>query len=251
MKAEEMNETTRTDIKAALIALVERGQAQEEEFRASLSAQEREQVGTQEQWALKEVIAHLGFWKRKQSERLEAAARGEEPPSGSDFQQVNDESWPELKALTWEQAVARSDQATRDLIATLERLPDELFSGVADPSSQASLFVGTTLGNAPGHVAEHVANYYLDHGDEQRAADIMRATVAEVVSANLGGALEASARYNLACFYAKHGKPSDTLDELRQAFALRPDLMPWAREDHDLDSLRADPEFQALLPAEG
>lgn len=246
-----MDETTGPDTKAALIALVERGQAEEEAFRAGLSAEERAQVGTAEQWAPKEVIAHLGFWKQRQAERISALARGDAPPEMADFQTLNTESWPEHARLNWDESVARSDQGTRDLIAALDALPASALApgdGTADEADQADMLASTTLGNSLGHVDVHISDYWVSRGDRERARRTQQEMVAAIIAARLGDAQEGSARYNLACYYALNGQPADALTELRQALALRPALVPWAREDHDLDSLRADPAFQALVP---
>ena len=139
------DETAHTDARAALISLVELSQAREEAFRAELSATERNLVGTAEQWAPKEVVAHLGYWKHRQVARVEAMVRGEEPPEGPDWGQLNTETWPEHARLTWDESVARSDQATRDLIAALQRLTNETLANLDDQASQGDLLIDTTL----------------------------------------------------------------------------------------------------------
>lgn len=244
------DETAHTDARAALISLVELSQAREEAFRAELSQTERNLVGTAEQWAPKEVIAHLGYWKHRQVARIEAMARGEEPAEGPDWGQLNTETWPDHARLTWDESVARSDQATRELIGALQRLPRETFANLDDQASHVNLLIDTTLGNSLGHLAEHMANHYRSLGDTARATQTQQEAVQAIIAANLGPSHEGSARYNLACYYALHGQASDAIDELRVAFAKRPDLIPWARQDHDLDSLRGEPAYQALIPAE-
>ena len=244
------DETAQTDIRTALISLVELSQANEAAFREELNTDERAMTGTAEDWAPKEVIAHLAYWKNLQTQRIEALERGEEPPDGRSWGEINTETWPEHARLSWDESVARSDEATRTLIAALQRLPQDALFNPDDPASQANLLIGTTIGNTVGHVAEHRANYYRSIGDTARATRVQREAVQAVVDARLGSAHEGSARYNLACYYALHGQPADAMSELRDALTRRPDLIPWAREDHDLDSLRADPAFQALVPAE-
>ena len=56
--------------------------------------------------------------------------------------------------------------------------------------------------------------------------------------------------YNLACSYALLGQKDDAIAELRQALALTPQLIEWAREDPDLDSLRDEAAYKALDEAE-
>lgn len=244
------DEMAHTDIRTALIPLVELSQANETAFREELNTSERALTGTAEDWAPKEVIAHLAYWKNYQIRRVEAMAHNEELPDGRSWGEINTETWHEHARLNWDESVARSDQATRDLIAALQRLPQDALANADDPASQANLLVGTTLANTLGHVAEHRANYYRSIGDTARATRVQQEAVQAIVNARLGPSHEGSARYNLACYYALHGQPTEALTELREALTRRPDLVAWSREDHDLDSLRADPAFQALVPTE-
>jgi quercetin dioxygenase-like cupin family protein len=57
----------------------------------------------------------------------------------------------------------------------------------------------------------------------------------------------ASLHYGLACVDALEGHREQALGRLRTAFDARPDLREWAREDSDLEGLRDDPEFRALV----
>ena len=49
--------------------------------------------------------------------------------------------------------------------------------------------------------------------------------------------------YNLACAEAQLGEADAALEHLAAAIAERPDLADNAREDSDLDPIRADPRF--------
>ena len=54
-------------------------------------------------------------------------------------------------------------------------------------------------------------------------------------------------QYNLACLEAVQGRRDNALEALRKAVAARPDVANWARDDDDLESLRGDPKFRALV----
>lgn len=54
--------------------------------------------------------------------------------------------------------------------------------------------------------------------------------------------------YNAACSYAVLGKRAEALDLLRRSLAAGYANFDWPRQDPDLKSLHADPEFQALFP---
>lgn len=55
------------------------------------------------------------------------------------------------------------------------------------------------------------------------------------------------AHYNLACSYALLKKPDHAILALRRAIELGYRDFKYIREDRDLDSLRSDPRFRALL----
>lgn len=243
------DETQRSDMRATLVALVEQGEQQEAALRAAIPPEERERIGTAEQWAPKEVIAHLGWWKRAQAERIAAEAAGEAPHDLSDFQTVNTESWPDHARLTWDESVARSQDGARELIAALRALPPEWLAGDDEAVQQRiDRLISTTIGNSTGHVAVHAGDHFLSHHDVAAARRVNEEALASILNLRLGPSVEASTRYNIGCFYAQNGYTDEALGELRQAFALRPDLAEWARQDTDLDSLRANPAFQALVP---
>lgn len=56
-----------------------------------------------------------------------------------------------------------------------------------------------------------------------------------------------SLHYNLGCLHAVQGRRTEALAEIRRAIELEPEALNWARDDDELDALRGDPEFQALL----
>jgi serine/threonine protein kinase/Flp pilus assembly protein TadD len=61
---------------------------------------------------------------------------------------------------------------------------------------------------------------------------------------------ETSILYNVACVYALLGRTEDALGCLEKVMAHGTFYKNWAEKDSDLDSLRSDPRFQALLKSE-
>ncbi len=245
------DETQQNDPRAALIALVQRGQAHEEAYRASLSPEERAQTGQADHWAPKEIIAHFAFWKARQAERLAAVADATTVSDGPPWEQVNDETWPEHSRLSWDEAVTRSDKATSDLLDAVGRLPADQFADLKMPESASDRLIATTMGNSYGHIVQHLSDHYLAKGEPEQASQAQEEFLQAILASGFGEAAEMFTRYNLACYYALHGQQSNALAQLRLALPMRPDLVVIAREDHDLDSLRDDPEFKSLLATEG
>jgi mannose-6-phosphate isomerase-like protein (cupin superfamily) len=54
-----------------------------------------------------------------------------------------------------------------------------------------------------------------------------------------------SLHYQLACYAALAGDRAAALEHLRAAFEADPRTREWARDDHDLDALRDDPDYPA------
>jgi len=59
----------------------------------------------------------------------------------------------------------------------------------------------------------------------------------------------AALTYNLACCEARLGETDEALEHLGAALALRPALADLAREDSDLDAIRAEARFEELVGA--
>lgn len=64
-----------------------------------------------------------------------------------------------------------------------------------------------------------------------------------------------AARYNLACSYARLGRPAEAYDELRAVIVAQPEYATLAARDNELSSLRGNPEFSGrfitLIGSEG
>jgi adenylate cyclase len=53
--------------------------------------------------------------------------------------------------------------------------------------------------------------------------------------------------YNASCFYARIGQGDRSLELLDRAVGEGRGFRSWIEKDSDLDSVRADPRFQAIL----
>ena len=53
--------------------------------------------------------------------------------------------------------------------------------------------------------------------------------------------------YNLACVFAIKGQVSKSLSHLRKAVSMDRSVRQWARKDADLNNVREDPEFKAII----
>lgn len=241
-----------TGLRARLTTLLRQGVSDERAFGATLAEDERERTGTEDAWAPKEIIAHIAYWRERETERAEALIGGDAPPSFDDFQRLNEESFADLAAHSWDGAIARSARSVENLITAIARLPDSALAGAARESDQfgAPRLLSTIVGNGYQHPEQHLAEIAIAQRNPAGAAHIQRRMLDAVVALDAGAEVTANARYNLACMLAAAGPRDDVIGLLRQAFADNPRLIAWSRQDTDLDPLRDDPEYQAMA-AEG
>ena len=53
--------------------------------------------------------------------------------------------------------------------------------------------------------------------------------------------------YNLACCESLAGRTNDAVDHLQRAIAMSEQFRAYARDDSDLDPIRAEPAFRELI----
>jgi hypothetical protein len=110
--------------KAQLQALLWRMRAEQERFVAEAGPARLERPGASGDWTLKDVVAHLTFWRWWSVARLESAVRkaAPVPPWGSDQDEESDEGVDRINAAAHEAARGRSiAEVLRDSRETFER----------------------------------------------------------------------------------------------------------------------------------
>lgn len=91
------------------------------------------------------------------------------------------------------------------------------------------------------------ARFYLDRGEKDRAAQIMEGATRKRLGAAAKPAEQGDAYYDLACFYSVAGVPEKALENLAKAFPLNPALRAYSLNDSDLDPLRDNARYQAMV----
>ncbi len=235
-------------IKPTMLALLRQTRAQEQALVDQLTEAEGSAEGTQERWSIKDMIAHMAAWKQRHAEKLAAAIRGDTPPEWTDMELVNclnAERYAADREQSWLAVQRQAERACSDLMAQVERMSEAELTDPDHYEWQAGALWKETLGNGVWHPYDHLTKYYLARGDAERALNINQALI-DMLPADAPAELRGDATYNLACLYARHGRIAQALAALRDALSLNPKLADWSRQDTDLDSLRAEPAFQAL-----
>jgi hypothetical protein len=104
----------------------------------------------------------------------------------------------------------------------------------------------TILGNAYTHTISHLAELYRKLGDDAMAYKIQEDAAANMLAYDPSPRTKGVTLYNLACAYALEGNVTRTVELLREAFPVRPDLIEFSKQDTDFDRVREHSEFQAL-----
>jgi tetratricopeptide (TPR) repeat protein len=233
-------------IRDKVVALLKEARAAEHKFIEELDDAERALAGQPDRWASKDIISHMTFWQECQAHRMEAAISGKTPDSFDDFNQLNEENFDAHRNDDWHQVRDRLDKAFDRMIAATQKLSDpDLTDGTRFPWTDGRPLIRSVIGNGYSHPVQHYCEYYISHGQRERAIQAQEA-MAEKIAILGDEGLRGDTIYNLACFYALSGQPKKALELLPEALRLSPALVEWSKQDTDLVSLREEPAFKAL-----
>lgn len=230
------------------LALVARGQADQDTLTARLSPEDRAARGELHAWSPKDHVAHNNFWRQEVVRRLRAALDGGDLPDTEDEQALNDRVFQEQRETPWEELVAETERLRAESAALIQRLsPDDLSQRGRFPWLQGGSLETVIFVNWYDHPAEHWADVYLSRSEIERALELRQVattTAREFFAPDL--TMYSYTMYKLGSLYALNGRPEQALAAIREALSVNPALVKWIQQDSDLDPLRALPEFQAL-----
>ena len=231
-------------MKEELLQAVDDGRELEAELEAFVVDEPAKADGT---WTAKDHLAHVTWWRMRTIQTLDAVRTGGElPPAVPDDDGVqNAIIYGEVKDRPAVDVKAEAVHSWTALRSAIEASSEDDLAKQHPRQTESQVW--EVVPGAVGHAATHVMSWYFDVGDKERALE----------AAQRGSQLEgrfftkpeqlAESRYNLACAYARFGQVAEAVPLLQQSFAVRPDLVAWARKDRDLDSIRQDPRVMALL----
>ena len=195
-------------------------------------------------WTAKDQLAHVTAWRRVAAAELEAVRTGVPDPVVADGDDVENariyEATHRLPAATVIEAAERSwDQ----LSSALEACSEDVLSKPRIRDRGAEAWLWQVVPDNVHHLAEHLVYWQTEAGNvagaEQAAIwayEIATATLTD--DRGRGGA-----EYNLGCFYAVRARLDEAMPYLLRGLELRPDLRDWAKQDSDLELIRARPDL--------
>ena len=185
---------------------------------------------------------HLGMWRERMRNCLTDLAEGRPvtPPGNDD--EINDAELPNGIGTPLADAAARSDHLLAEIIGLYEKVGEKPFQWYRWTNTTDAV-----LGNSYTHPRIHMYEYLRENGDVERAVALLEDAVPAMREASTNPLVHAAAFYNLACVRAHQGRLDDALDNLEQAFQLRPDMKEAAARDSDLAAVQDDERFRELV----
>jgi len=237
--------TSAAELRAVMTGLVGFAAVQEQLLVAR--AQQAE-PGDASCWAALPVVAHNTEFRRQQVQRLRAIRTGQAPPEFAEADHRSAALYAELSAQT-------SDSVARDSWRVSGELLEEVRSASADdlldpsrhPWLRGRQLWLQVIVRGFWHPTGHLGEYYLSHGQADRAVALAEQAMALTASVGAPDQARGMASYNLACARAGAGQLDDAATAVAEAIALNPDVAANAARDPDLASLRDSGRMTALL----
>lgn len=238
-----------TPMKPRILALLHFARQQEQQLVDRLSVTERDATGTADAWAAKDFLVNIMLWKQLQTQKLAMALRGEPLPVWRDMDvvhRIDSEAFTRHQHDSFQKVLVEAERIYSAFIAQVESMSETELTA-PDRWQEGEPLWHETLGNGLWHPCNQMTGCYLKRGDRQSALQLQKTLLEAVRLAELPSETLGVAIYNQACVYAVNGWPEKALLLLPEALRLRPTLIEWSKHDTDLDTLRADPAFEAIF----
>lgn len=231
-----------------LVSLLENTWAEIDQFTQSTGTAEREEIGTLQRWAARDMLAHLAYWNGIMAERIAVLRAGGIPQRVADFNAANDAIFEHFQRTPWADVLDLLEKAHTDLLTQIEKLSE---SEINDPAAYAWLegrpLWRRIIDTGYVHPMIHLFTAYLQRGDATAAQRLAQTEFDQLQPLDASDQWQATLIYNQACHQALAGDKASALVSLEKALTLAPSFADWALEDTDLANLRQEPAFLELI----
>lgn len=196
-------------------------------------------AGGPRRWAAVPLLAHITEFKSQQSERVRAILSGQTPPEFGDIDHTSPDVYAAYASRSCEDVLADARGTTASLLDGVRAVGDEdLLDPFRHPWLRGRTLWLQIIVRGFWHPTGHIADYYLRHGQPDRAVALQTHAVATAVYLGTPDPAAGMAYYGLACAQAVAGLASPATVTLATAVELNPDLRANADRDPDLELLR-------------
>jgi len=236
------------DLRSAIAGLIGFAAAEEQVLLISGSTAAGAEPGSARKWAAVPVVAHNTQFEAQQTARLRAIAEGRVPPEFAEIDHASDELYLGYAAQPAARVAADSYLVSGELIAGLAQVGSE---DLVDPSRNPwlngrQLWLQVVV-RGFWHPSGHLADYYLAHGQPERAVALAAHGLATSTYLRAPGQARGMAAYNLACALAKAGRLGEAAASVVETVSLNPGLRAKIGTEPDLAALRNGGYLDAVL----
>lgn len=233
-------------IKDQVLDLIQGGYDHIQAFVAGLNDEARATTGPDDLWSAKDHLAHIAAWQLHHLEPQPGET--DYALTSQDVNAINAEIYTRHHDRPWAEVLADLQRAYDLETAHIQHLSEEdLLTVVVEAGRSARPAWRVHVSDHYTHVLQHLAQYYLDRQQPDQGLEYYRLMVDPLLTLDDSAEWQGVTRYNQACLYALAGSPREAIPALRDALTRVPDLVAWSKEDPDLDSLRAEPAYLALM----
>jgi hypothetical protein len=197
-------------------------------------------------WTAKDHVAHLSAWRRHAAGILRSASAGHAPEEPDDIDERNAVIHAASRGRAAPLVLADALDSYEELAGAIQACSVEQLNGPRH--GRPGEVWRVVPGNGHPHVAQHLVQWYREHGDES-AAEATARWMRDLDDLFTDRHSRAVAAYNQACFHARVGDVDRALPLLATSLETDPGLREWAAQDPDLDPVRGDAAVRALVGA--
>jgi hypothetical protein len=228
-----------TALRAALAGLISLAATEELALLAETAFRADGDEGNPDRWAATPLIAHNNQFKGQQAERLAAIQAGRVPQAYDEVDHSSAEVYRAMRAQPADSVRAECRRVSADLTDRTWALADgDLLDPARHPWLNGRMLWLQIVVRGFWHATGHLGDYYLAHGQAERAVALQAHALATARYLRAPAAAAALAGYSLACAQAQAGQLDEAAASLTAAIAANPDLRANAARDPDLAVLR-------------
>ena len=195
--------------------------------------------GTAAAWGPVPLLAHIAEFKAQQRERIRAVLAGQIPPAYGEIDHSSPAVYSAYASRPAKDVLGDLRSATTGLLDGMRALADpDLLDPSRHPWLHGRLLWLQVVVRGFWHPTGHIADYYLRHGQQERAVALQSQAVATARYLNAPDQAMGMACYGLACAQAVRGDLAAAARTLAAAVRLNPDLRVNAARDGDLGPVR-------------
>jgi tetratricopeptide (TPR) repeat protein len=200
-------------------------------------------------WTAKDQLAHLTAWRQVAAAEVEAVrTEGPGPVVSDDDDVENARIYEDTHHQPTASVIEAAAKSWDQLSAALEACSEEVLLKPRIRGRQEPLW--QIAPDHTHHLAEHLVYCHTDAGNDAGAEQAARWAYEIATSTSLDDRYQGVAEYNLGCFFALRARFDEAMPYLRSGLEIRPDLRDWAKQDSDLELIRARADLAGELGLE-